>query len=409
MKEFIKSFYKNNFVYNANEKLSKLTIFFIIILDIVIYATLNLGIEFQTRVLHSPSVTFPYKCRDVINSSNIDSFNQYFYSKDSYDNYNYDENYQEIKDSLIDNRCAIVNLKIEEVKKEHDIKQLITTSNKLLNSENKINNELYYIKENYNTVLFEKLSSQETDKSIIKDNLTSQNVKEKYQTYEKELATIQKEKDNLNKSFSDSKSVKDLLTYINDNKQQINDDIEKLNKEYSLKIELVTLLFLLPLVFGFFYLMKRYLQKEKYILYVMFKNIFVISLIPTFISICSLIYEFLPKIFINKLMKFFYELEIPFVVYYFVIIIFVFIFGILIIKVQKRYKESNNKLKNNSISKVESYNKNICNSCGNSVDFKTMNFCPCCQNQLKIECKECHHMTIKGLSYCSNCGQNISV
>ncbi len=409
MKEFIKSFYKNNFVYNANEKLSKLTIFFIIILDIVIYATLNLGIEFQTRVLHSPSVTFPYKCRDVINSSNIDSFNQYFYSKDSYDNYNYDENYQEIKDSLIDNRCAIVNLKIEEVKKEHDIKQLITTSNKLLNSENKINNELYYIKENYNTVLFEKLSSQETDKSIIKDNLTSQNVKEKYQTYEKELATIQKEKDNLNKSFSDSKSVKDLLTYINDNKQQINDDIEKLNKEYSLKIELVTLLFLLPLVFGFFYLMKRYLQKEKYILYVMFKNIFLISLIPTFISICVLIYEFLPKIFINKLMKFFYELEIPFVVYYFVIIIFVFIFGILIIKVQKRYKESNNKLKNNSISKVESYNKNICNSCGNSVDFKTMNFCPCCQNQLKIECKECHHMTIKGLSYCSNCGQNISV
>ena len=79
MKEFIKSFYKNNFVYNANEKLSKLTIFFIILLYIIIYATLNLGIEFQTRVLHSPSVTFPYKCRDVINSSNIDSFNQYFY------------------------------------------------------------------------------------------------------------------------------------------------------------------------------------------------------------------------------------------------------------------------------------------------------------------------------------------
>lgn len=407
MKEFIKSFYKNNFVYNANEKLSKLTIFFIILLDIIIYATLNLGIEFQTRVLHSPSVTFPYKCRDVINNTNIDSFNQYFYSKDSYNNYYYDENYQEIKDSLIDNRCAIVNSKVDEVKKEHDIKQLITTSNKLLNSENKINNELYYIKENYNTVLFEKLSSQETDKSIIKDNLTSQNVKEKYQTYEKELATIQKEKDELNKSFSESKTVKDLLIYVNDNKQQINDDIEKSNKEYSLKIELVTLLFLLPLVFGFFYLMKRYLQKEKYILYVMFKNIFIISLIPTFISICSLIYEFLPKIFINKLMKFFYELEIPFVVYYFVIIIFVFIFGILIIKVQKRYKENNNKLKNNSISKVESYNKNICNSCGNSVDFKTMNFCPCCQNQLKIECKECHHMTIKGLSYCSNCGQSI--
>lgn len=408
MKEFIKKFYKNNFVYNGTEKLSKLTIFFIILLDILIYSTLNLGIDFQTRILNSPIVTFPYKCRDVINSTNIDDFNSYFYSKDSYNNYYYDDNYQEIKDSLIDNRCFITNTKIEEVKKEHDIKQLIKTQNELLNSENKINNELYYIKENYNTVLFEKLSSQNTDKSIIKDNLTTQNVKEKYETYEKQLAKIQKEKEDFYKTFSDSKSIKDLIVYINDNKQQINDDITKSNKAYSLKIELVTLLFLFPLVFGFFYLMKRYLAKEKYILYVMFKNIFIISLIPTLVSIFCLIYEFLPKIFLEKLMQFFYELEIPFIVYYFVIIVFVFIFGFLIIKVQKRYKENNNKLKNNSISKVESYNKNICNSCGNSVDFKTMNFCPCCQNQLKIECKFCQHKTIKGLSYCSNCGENIN-
>lgn len=407
MKEFIKSFYKNNFVYNGTEKLSKLTIFFIILLDILIYSTLNLGIDFQTRVLNSPTVTFPYKCRDVINSTNIHDFNSYFYSKDSYNNYYYDDNYQEIKDSLIDNRCSIANTKIEEVKKEHDIKQLIITQNELLNRENKINNELYYIKENYNTVLFEKLSSQNTDKSIIKDNLTTQNVKERYVTYEKELAKIQKEKENFYKTFSESKSVKDLISYVNDNNVQINDDIEKANKAYSLKIELVTLLFLFPLVFGFFYLMKRYLLKEKYILYVMFKNIFIISLIPTFISIFSLIYEFLPKIFLEKLMQFFYELEIPFIVYYFVIVIFIFLFGFLIIKVQKRYKESNNKLRNNSISKVESYNKNICNNCGNSVDFKTMNFCSCCQNQLKIECKFCQHKTIKGLTYCSNCGQGL--
>lgn len=345
MKEFIKKFYKNNFVYNGTEKLSKLTIFFIVLLNILIYSTLNLGIDFQTRVLNSPQVTFPYKCRDVINSSKIGDFNQYFYSKDSYNNYYYENNYQEIKDSLIDNRCSIINTKVDLIKKEFDIKQLIVSQKELLNAENKINNDLYYIKENYNTVLFEKLSSQDTDKSIIKDNLTTQNVKEKYLAYEKQLIEIQKEKENFYKTFSDSKSVKDLISYVNDNKVQINDDIEEANRAYSLKIELVTLLFLFPLVFGFFYLMKRYLAKEKYILYVMFKNIFIISLIPTFISIFSLIYEFLPKIFLEKLMQFFYELEIPFIVYYFVIIIFVFIFGFLIIKVQKRYKENNNKLK----------------------------------------------------------------
>jgi hypothetical protein len=403
----VKTFYKNNFVYNSKEKLSKLTIFFIIVLDILIYSTLNLGIDFQTRVLNSPYVTFPYKCRDVINNSYLGDFKQYIYSNDNYTSNYYNDKYQDIKDTLVDNRCKKVNIKVESVKKEHDIKQLITSYNKLLNSENKINDELYYIKENYNTVLFEKISSQNTDKSIIKDNLTTQNIKEKYDSYQKELEKIQKNKEEFNNNFNQSKSVNDLISYVNENKEQINNDIEKSNKEYSIKIELITLLFLLPLVSISFYLMKRYLIKEKYILYVMFKNIFIITLIPTLISIFSSIYDLLPKIFIQKVMNFFYTLEIPFVVYYFVIIIFVFIFGFLIIKVQKRYKENNNKLKNNSISKIESYNKNICNNCGNSVDFKTINFCPCCQNQLRIECNECHHMTIKGLSYCTNCGNNI--
>jgi hypothetical protein len=403
----VKTFYKNNFIYNSKEKLSKLTIFFIILLDILIYSTLNLGIDFQTRVLNSPYVTFPYKCRDVINNSSLSDFNQYIYSNDNYTNNYYNEKYQDIKDTLIDNRCEIVNIKVESVKKEHDIKQLITSYNKLLNNENKINDELYYIKENYNTVLFEKLSSQNSDKSIIKDNLTTQNIKEKYDSYQKELEKIQKNKEEFNNNFTQSKSVNDLIFYVNENKEQINNDIEKSNKEYSIKIELITLLFLFPLVLISFYLMKRYLIKEKYILYVMFKNIFIITLIPTLISILSSIYDLLPKIFIQKVMNFFYDLEIPFVVYYFVIIIFVFIFGFLIIKVQKRYKENNNKFKNNSISKIDSYNKNICNICGNSVDFKTMNFCPCCQNQLKTKCISCSQMTIKGLSYCINCGNNI--
>lgn len=263
MKEFIKNFYKNNFVYNGTEKLSKLTIFFIVLLNILIYSTLNLGIDFQTRILNSPQVTFPYKCRDVINSSKIDDFNQYFYSKDSYNNYYYENNYQEIKDSLIDNRCSNINTKVDLIKKEFDIKQLIVTQKELLNAENKINNELYYIKENYNTVLFEKLSSQDTDKSIIKDNLTTQNVKEKYLAYEKQLIEIQKEKENFYKTFSDSKSVKDLISYVNDNKVQINDDIEEANRAYSLKNRVSDFTIFISISFWIFLFDEKIFGKRK--------------------------------------------------------------------------------------------------------------------------------------------------
>ena len=71
MKEFIKKFYSNNFVYNGKEKLSKLTIMFIAILNIFIFITIGLGIDFQVKVLNSPTVTYPYKCRDVLNNNDI--------------------------------------------------------------------------------------------------------------------------------------------------------------------------------------------------------------------------------------------------------------------------------------------------------------------------------------------------
>ena len=76
----------------------------------------------------------------------------------------------------------------------------------------------------------------------------------------------------------------------------------------------------------------------------MFKNILVVTLIPTFISVFTLIYTLLPKIFIHTVVEFFYNIEIPFVVYYFAIALFIFIFGFTIIKLQKRFKEQNEKL-----------------------------------------------------------------
>ena len=407
MKEFIKKFYSNNFVYNGKEKLSKLTIMFIAILNIFIFITIGLGIDFQVKVLNSPTVTYPYKCRDVLNNNDISDFRQYFYTKEKYDDYYYEENYQGIKDLQEDSRCVLLKEKINLVKKEHNIKELISSSNKLLNNQSKIDSELSYIKENYNTVLFEKMSSQTQDKSIIKDDLSTQNIKEKHDAYIKELEKIKEEIDQLNNNFSKSKSVEELVSFVSTNKEQINQDIESMNKAYSIKRELVTLAFLLPLVLVFFYMMKTYLTKERYILYILFKNILIINLNKKVISMISLVYELLPKIFIEKVLRFFYEIEIPFIVYYFVITIFIFIFGYLIIKLQKKFKEENNRLKNNSITKVESYNKNICNNCGNRVDFNTMNFCPCCQNKLKVECDSCHHMTIKGLDYCSNCGKSV--
>jgi hypothetical protein len=403
MKNLFKNFYSKNFVYKGKEKLSKLTILFIFLLNVFIFITIGLGIDFQIKVLNNPNVAFPYQCRTIINTNKIDDFNKYFYSSKDYSS-----KYQSIKNEEMDVRCnTLLNEKLKVVKKEHDIKELKNTQSKIDTKLNKVSTELLYLRENYNTVLFEKMSSQNSSKSIIKDEVSSENIKLKYNEYLKENEKLKKEKENLLKQFKNSTSVKNLVFFVQENKKQIKEDYKNLTKSYAIKKELIALLFLSPLLFLSFYIMKRFLANEKYTLYIMFKNIMVVIFIPTIISLISLIYILIPKIFLEKVLRFFYELEIPFIVYYLVVAALVLVFGYIIVKIQKRHRESIKKLEDNSISKIESYNKSVCNKCFNKVDYLRMNFCPNCKNELKVKCKSCEKETINGLDYCTNCGESL--
>ncbi|MCT7560474.1 ABC transporter permease [Aliarcobacter butzleri] len=403
MKNQIKNFFSNNFVYKGKEKLSKLTILSLIILNILVLFILDKGIDFQTRVLNNPMTKFPYDCRDIFTYNlNVDDFNNYIYNTQ-----NYNSKYQNIKGLELDSRCSLIFEKINSIKKNIDIKSLKKKNEELSNKSYELNNQISYLKENYNTLLFEKISNKEVDKSIVEGNLTAQNIKEKYENLSLELEEITKLKDDLFNKFKEENLVNDLSSYINSNKTSVLNDIKKVEKYYSIKYEFVILLFLIPLVLIFFYLMKNYLKKDKYVLYIIYKNILVVTMIPTLISIFSLINIFIPKIFLEKLLMFFYNLEVPFIVYYFAIAIAILLFILIIIRIQKRFKEENEKLKNNKISIYDSYNKNICNICGNKVDYIFMNYCPCCKNQLKIECKVCNKQTISVLDFCMNCGNNI--
>lgn len=403
MKNQIKNFYMSNFTFKGKEKLSKLTILAIIFLDIFVLSTLYQGINFQTRVINNPITKYPYECRDILSSSqSLENFNSYLYNS-----YNYTSNYQNIKDLEVDERCNLIFEKVALIKKEINIENFKKQNDEIYKKEYAITDQISYLKQNYDTILFEKMSEQKSDKSIIKGNLSTENIKDKYDLLNIELENLAKEKEKLNLEFKENILIKDFISYLDLNKNQILDDINKSEKYYYVKQELVTLIFLIPLILLFFYLMKKYLIKEKYILYIIFKNILLITSIPTIISILSLINIFIPKIFIEKLLMLFYSLEIPFVVYYLAIGLFILVFIFIIIKLQKRFKDENERLKNNQITKIESFNKNLCNKCSNRVDYTIMNYCPCCQNKLKIECNSCNNATIKGLDFCITCGTHI--
>ncbi|QKF58865.1 zinc ribbon domain-containing protein [Aliarcobacter lanthieri] len=409
MKNFIKKFYKNNFVYGTKEKLSKITILAILVLNLIVYYILVEGISFQTNFVNHPSQVFSSSCSNAIRGD-LKSFNSYVYSKNySIQSDYYYSRYDKYKrnNELLDNRCKELSILIKNIKDEFDIEELIKKDRDLAREEYNIEEQISYIKNNYNTVLFEKIATQDSDKSIIKNNINSENIKENYENNLKILENIKQQRTELLNSFENSKSIQSLFSYVNNIKENYLKDEEDTYKMYYYKIDIVTLLFLLPMLLIFFYLMKRFIKNEKYILYIVFKNLLIVTLIPTLYTIFMIIYKFLPKVFIAKLIEFFYNIEIPFVVYYLLIVVFVVIFVFIIIKIQKRFKESNEKLKDNKITKIESYNKNICNNCANRVDYNVMNYCPCCQHQLKIECENCHKSSIKGLEYCLNCGINV--
>ena len=210
----MKKFFQKNFIYNGKEKLSKLSILAIIFLDIFILSVIYQGIDFQTKVINTPEAKFPYECRDVLTydtadvltyDTAIEDFNNYLYG----DGYNYDSKYQDIKDLEVDKRCNLIFEKISLIKKEINIDDLKKRSEELYTKEYSLIDQISYIKSNYNTVLFEKISVQKSDKSIIKGNINSENIKQKYDLLNKEIEKLSKEKENLNSEFKDNNIIKE--------------------------------------------------------------------------------------------------------------------------------------------------------------------------------------------------------
>ena len=191
------------------------------------------------------------------------------------------------------------------VKNEHNLEEINLDIEELNKKIFSTRDEIKYFKNNYNTTLFEKLANQDTNKSILQKNLNSENIKIKYQETLKKEEELNNKKEEIYKKFQNSKSIIELNDYILSIKSSYLDDREKAFDTYYNLIEIIKILFLLPMVILFFYLMKRYLKSEKYILYIIFKNLFMVSLIPTLYTIFLMIYKFLPKVYITEIIQFF--------------------------------------------------------------------------------------------------------
>ncbi|HIP45133.1 MAG TPA: hypothetical protein EYG93_07375 [Sulfurospirillum arcachonense] len=417
----MRSFYKLKFSYQQDskniEKLTRWSVLLIIILDIFVYSSIQMGINFQTSTINNPNTKFTYQCRNLVkNSSNIKDYNWHGYRATNNSSYrNTDHIYRngttvasknvirDIRQKELDSRCAHIKEQSTLIANTQELKNIKTSIKSLGKQNSKHLKSLKYIQNNYNTVLFEKIANQDESKSILEMNLESKNIKVKYDNLQNKIAHTRKSIESLKKQFSTHKLVVNLYEYIKTNKTKIQSDYKKENSRYFLKKAGIIVLFLLPIVLLFYWQMNVQNTKRHYTKYIIFKNIFTISMIFLIINTIRIIYNFIPHTFIEKVLMFFYNIQIPFIAYYLLLTLGIVVFSFIILKLQNFNKNK----KKTTITFIESYRFSKCDKCGVKVDYLQMNYCPNCSNTLKIPCPKCGVPTIKNLDHCFNCSEKI--
>lgn len=384
----LKNLYKENISYGEKTELKKNVIIFLIILDIFIVFILSQGIYFQTKIINNPYLTNPHKCLQMnYNYDEIrkNQFDKLYFSKitnnksKSYKEYDSNKYTSEKCTLLIDSYDSMSQIK--EIKEFKELKATLKNRESNFKSLSTI----------YDTSLLEKIA-------LDKNSYKKEEVR--YYNLSKEIEELKQKKNYLETFIKEREEVKlfkqTYLKFYEDIKEE--DSI--LKKNYGLKKDLISILFLLPIVIISFSFLKKYRRKQIYIKYLLSKNIFYIALIP-FIAFClSIVNNFIPKVLLSKLLNFFIEFKMPFIGYYILLFLGVFILSMIIIKLQNK-KEKKVQFK---ISFIDSYHKSICPTCSIRVNYIYMNNCPGCGEILKEKCKVCHKESIKGFDYCMNCG-----
>ena len=415
----LSSWYQNKLTYQQDskniEKLSRWSVLFIILLDIFVYSSIQLGIEFQTATLNSPETKFTYQCRNIAKTTHSIKDPLWYPYHNTFKNTSRKENYiyrngttetakqviRSIANKELDNRCTQINEYLQTITATKELATIAPSIKKLQNALSTYTKDLTYIQNNYNTVLFEKIATQPTNASILEMDLDTQNVKIKYDALQQKIATTKQQIQALKEQFATHAHVTEFLTYVEKNGKDILESYEKEIGRYYLKKTAIIILFLLPIALLFYWQMHIQNTKRNYTKYIIAKNIFSIAMLFLLINTFTLLYNFIPHLFLEKVLMFFYTLEIPFIAYYALLALGVGVLGFIIVKIQNSTKNK----KKTAITFIENYQRNQCDKCGIKVDFKEMNYCPNCSNALKDTCPHCERLTIAKFDHCSFCGK----
>ena len=375
-----------------SEKLSKLSICLILVLDLFILSLLFEGIDNEQDSLIRPNQQISYTCSQVFNKKDKQTYTSF---RDVYTVKHYGS--EKASDAAhADVRCKELKDKYLVVLNDAEFKLNKKQEKSLKAQEYKVSRKLKEITAKYDTTLLETIANKADRSGSLKTEYDNLLIEE--QNLQRQLRSI--------KRLTNLEVYQSFVAYKNLHKKDVEEKRKTLYQWYKIKIYLSGLKFALPLfliAFFFYYRSKQSQLKGKdfnNIALIIAAHLSIIFALPIVLGLLEVLYLIIPKTFIAHIVTLLVSMKALFLGFYGLMLLAILIFGFVIYQIQKFEKKKHRKY--SVIAK--SISKSKCYNCKSTVDYKNDKFCSFCNQELLEQCESCSKDKIKNLPFCRHCG-----
>jgi predicted RNA-binding Zn-ribbon protein involved in translation (DUF1610 family) len=380
---------------SPKEKLNRLSLFIIILLDVFLLMALFKGLSDHSSQLTPPYKYFPLEYRNVLLTQTWDIPSQQMDSlQATVLNNKYRYNIKDKRHYKMHPVCEKLDAYLEKIKSDDALSQLFELRSKSKRHQLNLKEEILELNDIYRNHLIEKIVGQTSSPKI-------QNILKKIKIKTRQINKLEFEIQGIEKDVFLNPNVVSFLSVIKDispeQKKALTHKIRQLNFWYPVKLLFYQLIFLFPLLWVTYIWSVRSQKKALYIQTLIATHLMVIISIPIIIRIIDIITEVIPNKLLKNFLRLLEALHIIALWHYFLIFLLVIIGGGLIRTIQKKAKERRSLV---SIKWLDSH----CHACSQKLPTISSSYCPYCGETHMVKCTTCHQLKFSVAPFCHECG-----
>lgn len=374
-----------------DEPLSKSSLFFLILLDLIILVNIIVVLEAEVSKVQKGFVYYPGECLSHFREDKVD----YTDFDDGKSAYRYAMN------DSVSPHCRELDKKIKVITVSSRYKSELSKIRAIELKLGRNRQAIGLIQKKYDIRLFERIAQIPDDVLAL--------AKREYDSMLAENERLEAQKA-LIKGVTTLKGYTAYKEYVVENK----DIYEKARRSYWFWVpfnefaQVLKYIFPLLLIFGYgyYYSKRRELKKQVYnpVIKIISAHTLLILMLPILYYLVIIIDHLLPNRLFQRFVDYLIENGLLQILNYLAVAVVVMLFGLIIYAIQRRSSRFRQEGKRRDVKKRISWSQ--CPHCDYKVDH-TRSFCPFCGEKLLERCPHCDGLSIKGLPYCQECGESM--